>query len=59
MVGIATGIGNAVSPYGHSAGRRDPKAHAEILALREAAAKIGNYRRPDGELGLPLMRCLE
>ena len=25
----------------------DPTAHAEILALREAATKVGNYRLPD------------
>jgi len=25
-------------------GRHDPTAHAEVLALREAAAKLGNYR---------------
>jgi tRNA(adenine34) deaminase len=25
----------------------DPTAHAEIVALREAAAKVGNYRLPD------------
>ena len=26
------------------AGRHDPTAHAEILALREACARAGNYR---------------
>src|SRR4029079_6148807 len=25
----------------------DPTAHAEIVALRAAAAKVGNYRLPD------------
>ncbi len=31
---------------GHNAsvGRQDPTAHAEVLALREAALKVGNYR---------------
>jgi tRNA(adenine34) deaminase len=33
----------------------DPTAHAEILALREAAAKLGNYRLT----GLTLMVTLE
>ena len=26
-------------------GRHDPSAHAEIVALRDAAARLGNYRR--------------
>ena len=26
---------------------RDPSAHAEIVALREAALRVGNYRLPD------------
>jgi len=36
-------------------GRHDPTAHAEILALREAAAKRGNYRLT----GLTLVVTLE
>jgi tRNA(Arg) A34 adenosine deaminase TadA len=35
--------------------RADPTAHAEILALREAAAKLGNYRLT----GLTLVVTLE
>lgn len=35
--------------------RHDPTAHAEILALREAAAKLGNYRLT----GLTLVVTLE
>ena len=27
-------------------GRNDPSAHAEVLALRDAAARMGNYRLP-------------
>lgn len=29
-------------------GRSDPTAHAEIVALRAAAARLGNYRLPAG-----------
>lgn len=35
----------------------DPTAHAEILALREAAAKIGNYRLPGTALYVTLEPC--
>lgn len=35
----------------------DPSAHAEILALREAAAASGNYRLPDCELYVTLEPC--
>jgi tRNA(adenine34) deaminase len=35
----------------------DPTAHAEIVALREAAAHLGNYRLPDCELFVTLEPC--
>jgi tRNA(adenine34) deaminase len=35
----------------------DPTAHAEILALRAAAQKIGNYRLPDATLYATLEPC--
>lgn len=35
----------------------DPCAHAEIAALREAAAALGNYRLPDCELYVTLEPC--
>lgn len=38
-------------------GRRDPTAHAEIMALRDAAARIGNYRLPGCELYVTLEPC--
>jgi tRNA(Arg) A34 adenosine deaminase TadA len=37
--------------------RHDPAAHAEILALRDAAAKLGNYRLPGCELYVTLEPC--
>lgn len=36
----------------------DPSAHAEILALRRAAAHLGNYRLPDCEMFVTLEPCV-
>jgi tRNA(adenine34) deaminase len=38
--------------------RNDPTAHAEILALREAAEKIGNYRLEGAALYCTLEPCV-
>ena len=38
--------------------RNDPTAHAEILALREASARIGNYRLPGATLYSTLEPCV-
>ena len=38
-------------------GRCDPSAHAEILALREAAGRECNYRLPDTTLYVTLEPC--
>jgi tRNA(adenine34) deaminase len=38
--------------------RHDPTAHAEILALREAAEKIGNYRMEGATLYCTLEPCI-
>ena len=35
----------------------DPSAHAEIMALRSAGLKLGNYRLPDAELYVTLEPC--
>jgi tRNA(adenine34) deaminase len=35
----------------------DPTAHAEIVALRQAAAALGNYRLPGCELYVTLEPC--
>jgi len=37
--------------------RRDPTAHAEVLALREAAGRIGGWRVPDSVLYVTLEPC--
>ncbi len=39
-------------------GSGDPTAHAEILALREAARTLGNYRLPECRLYVTLEPCL-
>lgn len=36
----------------------DPTAHAEIVALRDAAARAGNYRLPGAVLYVTLEPCL-
>lgn len=38
-------------------GRSDPTAHAEIMALRDAAARLGNYRLPGCSLYVTLEPC--
>lgn len=47
---IATGFNCPISGY-------DPTAHAEIMALRNAAAVCRNYRLPDCELYVTLEPC--
>lgn len=37
--------------------RHDPTAHAEIMALRDAAARTGNYRLPGAALYVTLEPC--
>lgn len=36
----------------------DPTAHAEVVALRDAAARVGNYRLPGAMLYVTLEPCL-
>lgn len=38
-------------------GRNDPTAHAEIVAIREAAAKLGNYRLTGATLYVTIEPC--
>lgn len=42
----------------HPIGLKDPTAHAEILALREAARQRGNYRLPGTTLYVTLEPCV-
>ena len=43
--------------YNRPISSADPTAHAEILALREAAAALGNYRLPGCDLYVTLEPC--
>lgn len=38
--------------------RQDPTAHAEVVALREAAQRVGNYRLPGATLYVTLEPCV-
>ena len=38
--------------------RHDPSAHAEMMALRDAAQRLGNYRLVDCELFVTIEPCL-
>jgi tRNA(adenine34) deaminase len=51
--GKIIGLGRNAPIQGH-----DPTAHAEIAALRAAAAHLGNYRLEDCELFVTLEPCL-
>jgi tRNA(adenine34) deaminase len=44
--------------YNQPISRRDPTAHAEIVALRDAASRLGNYRLPGCTLYVTLEPCM-
>ena len=44
--------------FNHPIGAVDPTAHAEIAAMREAAARIGNYRLTGSTLCVTIEPCL-
>ena len=44
--------------YNQSITSHDPSAHAEIIAMRDAAARIGNYRLTGCELYVTLEPCV-
>ncbi len=43
--------------YNQPIGKHDPTAHAEVMALRDAAQKLGNYRLPGCTLYVTLEPC--
>jgi len=43
--------------YNQPIGRHDPTAHAEVMAMREAADHLGNYRLPGCEIYVTLEPC--
>jgi len=59
-VGAVVVLGNEVVAvgYNHPIVAHDPSAHAEMVALREAAQVLGNYRLPGCELYVTLEPCL-
>ena len=39
-------------------GRHDPTAHAEVVALRDAAQRVGNYRLPGSTVYVTVEPCM-
>ena len=58
-VGAVVTVGGEIVGRAHNAPitLRDPTAHAEVLALREAARTIGNYRLTGATLYVTLEPC--
>ena len=58
-VGAVVVAGGEIIARGHnrSEADNDPSAHAEIVALREAARRAGNYRLTDATLYVTLEPC--
>ncbi len=58
-VGALVVLGNEIIGEGwnHPIGAADPTAHAEIVALRAAAARLGNYRLTGATLYVTLEPC--
>ena len=44
--------------FNHPIGGRDPSAHAEIAAMRQAAIRLGNYRLTGATLCVTIEPCL-
>jgi tRNA(adenine34) deaminase len=59
-VGAIVVVGGEIAGRGFNQpiGRKDPTAHAEILALREASARVDNYRLEQAELFVTLEPCV-
>jgi tRNA(adenine34) deaminase len=58
-VGAIVVVGDGIAGTGHNHSIRDcdPTAHAEIIALREAAKAVGNYRISDATAYVTLEPC--
>jgi tRNA(adenine34) deaminase len=59
-IGAVVVLDGAVVGLGHNQpiAARDPSAHAEIVALREAAHAVSNYRLPGATLYVTVEPCL-
>lgn len=57
---VAAGDSGDIIGRGHNLviARSDPTAHAEVVALRRAARRVGNYRLPGTTLYVTLEPCL-
>ncbi len=58
-VGAVVVMEGGIVGQAHNApiGLADPTAHAEVLALRDAARRVGNYRLPGATLYVTLEPC--
>jgi tRNA(adenine34) deaminase len=58
-IGAVIVIDNQIVGSGHNRpiGSSDPTAHAEIVALREAARRVGNYRLTEATLYVTIEPC--
>jgi tRNA(adenine34) deaminase len=59
-VGAVVVIGGEVVTSAHNApiARGDATAHAEVLAIREAGRRLGNYRLPEATLYVTVEPCV-
>jgi len=59
-VGAVVVLGGEIIAAGHnrSVAKSDPSAHAEIVALRDAGTRLGNYRMPGATLYVTLEPCV-
>jgi tRNA(adenine34) deaminase len=59
-VGAVVALGDEIIGRGFNRpiGAADPTAHAEIVAIREAAARLGNYRLTGATLCVTIEPCL-
>ena len=59
-VGAVVLLNGEIIAAGHnrSVAKSDPSAHAEIVALRAAGTRLGNYRMPDATLYVTLEPCV-
>jgi len=56
---IVDGDGNLLAKaHNETIARNDPTAHAEILALRQAAEAVGNYRLNDAQIYVTVEPCI-
>ena len=59
-IGAVVAVDGAIVGRGfnHPIGAVDPTAHAEIAALRDAAARVGNYRLTGATMCVTIEPCL-